>query len=132
MWSTRGKSRPTNGLNIEEFPVINITVVVKVKVNGSLCRKSALVWEKLQQAQLLNQIDRIVFAHENKPSSQGLSLAIQHQITAAPFFIVEQEDGSTQVYTAYSHFFQKVLNYQISEIEEISEIMASNPDLDFI
>ena len=111
---------------------MNITVVAKVKVDGSLCRKSARVWEKLQQAQLLNQIDRIVFAQANKPSNQGLSLAIQHQVAAAPFFIVEQEDGSTQVYTAYSDFFQKVLNYQVSEIEEISEIMASNPDLDFI
>ena len=109
-----------------------ITVVKKVKADGNLCRKSAEVWEKLKEAQLLGQIDRIVFAQENKPSSQGLSLAIQHQVTAAPFFIVEQEDGSTQVYTAYSRFLQEVLNYQVSESEEISEMMASNPDLDFI
>ena len=111
---------------------MKITVVAKVKVDGSLCRKSARVWQKLQQAQLLNQIDRIIFAHANKPSNQGLSLAIEHQVTAAPFFIVEQEDGYTQVYTAYSRFLKEAFDYQVSESEEISEMMASNPDLDFI
>lgn len=109
-----------------------ITVVKKVKVDGSLCRKSAEVWEKLKEAQLLNRIDRIVFAHADRPSSLGRSLANQHKVTAAPFFIVEQEDGSTQVYTIYSHFLKEVLNYRVSESEEISEMMASNPDLDFI
>lgn len=57
---------------------MKITVVKKVRADGSLCPKSAEVWEKLKQAQLLNQIDCIIFAHEDKPSSQGISLAIQH------------------------------------------------------
>ncbi len=111
---------------------MNITVVKKVKANGNLCRKSAEVWEKLTEARLLSQIDRVIFAQENQPSSQGMSLAIQYQVRAAPFFIVEQENGSTQIYTAYSRFCKEVLNYQVAESETISEIMASHPELDFI
>lgn len=111
---------------------MKITVVKKVKTDGNLCRKSAEVWEKLKEAQLLSQIDCIIFAHEDKPSSQGISLAIKHQVTAAPFFIVEQVDGSIQVYTAYSILLKEVFNYQVSESEKISEVMASDPYLDFI
>lgn len=103
-----------------------------MKTDGSLCRKSAKVWQELEQARLLGHIDRIVFAHEGQPSSLGMSLAIQHQVQAAPFFLVEREDDSIQVYTAYSRFLKEVLNYQVSESDEISEMMASYPDLDFI
>ena len=119
-------------MKIDQFPAMKITVVAKVKADGNLCRKSAEVWEKIRKARLLNQIDCLVFAHENKPFSQGLSLAVRHEVTTAPFFIVEQEDGYTQVYTAYSRFLKEAFDYQVSESEEISEMMASNPDLDFI
>lgn len=111
---------------------MNITVVAKIKADGNLCRKSAEVWEKLREARLLNQIDRLVFAHEQKPSSLGLSLAVKHEVTTAPFFIVEQGDGYTQVYTAYSRFLKEVLDYKVSESEEILEIMTSHTELDFI
>ncbi len=90
---------------------MKITIVKKVKEDGSLCRKSAEVWSELQEARLLSHIDRIVFAHEHKPQGKGMSLAIKHQVSKAPFFIVEQENNPSQVYTDYSQFLREVLKY---------------------
>ncbi|MCC0177785.1 hypothetical protein I4641_12425 [Waterburya agarophytonicola K14] len=110
---------------------MNIIMVKKIRPDGSLCRKSAEVSEKLQQLNLSDRINRVVFADEREFFSPGLELARQHGVTAAPFFVVEQED-STQVYTKYSRFFKEVLGHQTSETEEISEIMAQHSDLDFL
>ncbi|NEO30261.1 MAG: hypothetical protein F6K36_07425 [Symploca sp. SIO3C6] len=111
---------------------MNITMVKKIKVNGYPCRKSANVLADLEKLGLMNQINQIVAADERQPSSHGLHLALQHEVKAAPFFIVENKDGSTNVYTAYTRFLKEVLEQQVSENEEVSEIMSQNPDLDFI
>lgn len=110
---------------------MNITIVKKIRPDGSLCRKSAAVSSKLERLNLSDRIDRVVFADEREYSSPGLELARKHGVQAAPFFIVEQEE-KTQVYTKYSRFFKEVLGHQTAEQEEIEEIMAQNPDLDFI
>lgn len=110
---------------------MNITIVKKIKPDGSLCRKSAEVSDKLNQLNLSDRINRVVFADDRDYSSPGLELARIHGVAAAPFFIVEQENN-TKVYTKYSRFFKEVLGHQTSEQEEINEIMAQHPDLDFI
>ena len=110
---------------------MNITIVKKIRSDGRLCRKSAEVSQKLDQLNLSDRINRVVFADEREYSSPGLELAKRHGVQAAPFFIVEQEE-ITRVYTKYSRFLKEILGYQISESEEINEIMAQHPDLDFI
>jgi hypothetical protein len=111
---------------------MKITMVKKIKADSSPCRKSADVLEKLEKSGLIDRIDRIVVADEREPSSEGLALALRHKVEAAPFFIVENDDGSTRVYTAYFRFLKDVLDQKISESEELSELMDQNPDLDFI
>ncbi|MEL6581438.1 MAG: hypothetical protein AAFO76_03850 [Cyanobacteria bacterium J06607_15] len=110
---------------------MNITIVKKIRADGSLCRKSAEVSDKLNRLNFSDRIDQVVFADEREYSSPGLELARRHGVKAAPFFIVEQEDR-TRIYTKYSRFFKEIFGYQTSESEEINEIMAQNPDLDFI
>ncbi len=112
---------------------MHITVVKKIKQNGHLCAKSARVMSELDDLGLLNQIDRIVEADERQiETSEGYQLATQHQVEAAPFFIVAYEDGSTQVFTAYYRFLKEVFKITASEADEVNEMMAQNPDLDFI
>ncbi len=111
---------------------MNITAVKKIKVDGSPCRKCVDVFDKLEQSGAIKQIDRVVIADERDPSSEGMVLASKHNVEAAPFFIVENDDGSTRIYTVYSRFLKEVLDQKIAESEEISEIMEQNPDLDFI
>ncbi len=110
---------------------MNIIMVKKIKPDGSLCGKSAEVSEKLEKLNLSDLINNVVFADEREFFSPGLELARKHGVDAAPFFIVEKEN-STQVYTKYSRFLKEVLGHQTSETEEIAEIMAQHPDLDFI
>lgn len=111
---------------------MKITLVKKIKADGSPCRKCGNVLDKLEQSGLIKQIDQVVVADERDPSSEGMVLASKHNVEAAPFFIVENDDGSTHLYTVYSRFLKEVLDQKIAESEEISEIMDQNPDLDFI
>jgi hypothetical protein len=53
-------------------------------------------------------------------------------VDQAPFFMVEREDGSVQIYTIFYRFLKEVLNSQASEQEEIAELMRQNPDLDHL
>lgn len=110
---------------------MNITMVKKIRPDGSFCRKSAEVSDKLDRLNLSDRINDVVFADEREFFSPGLELARRHGVKAAPFFIVERDD-LTQVYTKYSRFLKEVLGHRTSETEEISEIMAQHPDLDFI
>ncbi len=110
---------------------MNIIMVKKIKQDGSLCRKSAEVSQKLKQLNLSERINSVIFADERQFMSPGLELARKYGIMAAPFFVVEQ-DNSTHIYTQYSRFLNEVLGHQLAETEEIAEIMAQNPDLDFI
>ena len=73
-----------------------------------------------------------VDADERNPQSEGFALALEYSVEAAPFFIVEQEDGSKAIYTAYGRFLKDVFNHEISETKQALEILSQNPDLDFI
>ena len=111
---------------------MKITLVKKIKADGSPCRKCGNVLDKLDQSGLMKQIDQVVVADERDSSSEGMVLASKYNVETAPFFIVENDDGSTRVYTVYSRFLKEVLDRKVAESEEISEIMDQNPDLDFI
>jgi predicted GTPase len=110
---------------------LNITLVTKVKLDGHPCRKSAKVLNHLKKLDLLSKIDTIIAADERKPSSEGFHLALKHQIDTAPFFIIQKNDA-TDIYTSYGVFLRNVFKQQISEQEEIFEIMAQTPFLEFI
>ena len=111
---------------------MKITLVKKINKDGNFCRKCVNVVEKLEKKGLMGRIDQIVVADEREPSSEGLDLAIKHGVEAAPFFIVDHEDGSTQGYSTSVRFFKEILNQKTSEREEVSEIMDRYPELDFI
>ena len=112
---------------------MHIKLVQKIKLDGNSCRKSARVLNSLKELNLIDQIDEIIAADErNQSNSEGFSLASQYQVSSAPFFIVENDEGITRIYTAYYRFMKDVFQISVSEEEEISEMMAQNPDLDYI
>ncbi len=111
---------------------MHITMVKKIMKDGSPCRKCADVLTQLEENKLLDKIDQIVIADERDPDSEGMILAQQHKVDLAPFFVVEEDGQATKIYTVYFKFVKEVLSEQISEEEEIKEIMQQNPDIDFI
>ena len=59
-------------------------------------------------------------------------LAKKHDVNLAPFFVVEEEDQVTKIYTVYFKFVKEVLSEGVSEQQEIKEIMDQNTDLDYL
>jgi hypothetical protein len=111
---------------------MTITLVKKIKQNGQPCAESARVLADLEERGLLPQIHQVITADERNLSSQGYALAAQYQVETAPFFIVTEENGGIQVYRAYHLFLQDIFDQETSEADKMAEIIAQNPDLDFI
>ena len=111
---------------------MHITLIKKIKSDGAPCRKCAEVEQRLTESGLMHRIDRVVIADEREPQGEGIALARKHGVDTAPFFIVQPDEGPAQIYTVYFRFLKEVLRQESSEQEEIAEIMARNPDLDFI
>lgn len=110
-----------------------ITLVKKILVDGSPCKKCADVLEKLESSGQIARINRIVVADERDPDSEGMQLAKQYHVERAPFFIVERGDEQeAEIYTVYFKFVREVLEQQGDETAELQEIIKDNPDLDFI
>jgi len=82
----------------------HITFVKKILADGELCKKCQEVSERLESEGLLNAIDHIAIADERDADSEGARLAKQHNVSRAPFFIVEGEHGDTTVYDIYFKF----------------------------
>jgi len=90
------------------------------------------VESRLNKSGHMNKIDSVVIADERDLNSEGMLLAKKHNVTLAPFFIVEDSQGSVKIYTVYFKFLKEILDTKSTEAEEISEIMDNNPDLDYI
>ncbi len=111
---------------------MNITMVKKIKKDGSPCRKCLDILRQLEENDLINQIDQIVVADEREPDSEGMLLARKYKVEQAPFFVVEEDNQPVKIYTVYFKFVKEVLSEGVSEQQEIKEIMDQNTDLDYL
>ncbi|MGH1438843.1 MAG: hypothetical protein ACRBBR_01930 [Cellvibrionaceae bacterium] len=88
---------------------MKITLVKKILADGSPCKKCGEVIEKIEAANQMQYIDNIVIANEADKSSEGMVLAAKYEVSRAPFFIVEQDDGTTEIFTIYFKLVKEVL-----------------------
>lgn len=88
---------------------MKITLVKKILVDGSPCAKCRDVEERLEQNDQLRFIDETLIADERDSESPGMQLAREHNVSRAPFFLVENEDAEPQIYTVYFKFAKEVL-----------------------
>jgi hypothetical protein len=110
---------------------MQVTLVKKIKMDGTPCRKCAEVEERLDAGGLTGRIDRVIIADERDATSEGMRLAAALGVDAAPFFIVE-DGGKQTIYTSYIKLLKEVLEAKTSEEEEAKHILANNNDLDFL
>ena len=113
-------------------PSRHITLVKKILASGEPCRKCGDVEARLKRSGQWQQIDEVVIADERDPGSPGMQMANQLGIDRAPFFIVDHDEADRQIYTVYYKFVNEVLNKPITGQQAAAEILADNPDLDFI
>ena len=111
---------------------MTITMVKKIKADGTPCRKCEEVTRRLEDAGLTDHIDEIVIADENNPESKGMLLAEKYNIDRAPFFIVEEDGAEPRIYTVFMKFLREVLQTEVSEADAARDIIDASPDLDYI
>jgi hypothetical protein len=108
-----------------------ITLVKKIRADGSPCRKCDDVAERLEQDGLSDRIDEVVVADERDPESDGMAVAQRYGVERAPFFIVERAGQAPQIYTVYMRLRREVLEQKGDEREEVAELMET-AGLDFL
>lgn len=111
---------------------MRISMIKKIKEDGTPCRKCAEVEQRLQESGLLTRIDQVIIADERDPDSAGMRLAAQYGIDRAPFFLVEEEGAPPRIYTVYLKFLKEVLGSESTEHDEVRDIMDKNQDLDYL
>lgn len=111
---------------------MKITLVKKIKLDGSPCKKCEDVQQKMEAADQMSAIDEVLLADERDASSPGMVLARRYNVDQAPFFVVEREGFAPEIYTVYFKFVKEILNQKTREEDELKEILNDNPDLDFL
>ena len=99
---------------------MHIKFVKKIKADGEPCRKCVEVEQRLRDAGLLSRIDEIVIADETDPKSEGMRLAREFQVEAAPFFIVQNDAGEISVYTIFIKFLKEVLQADLDQKRHVA------------
>lgn len=74
-------------------------MVKKILANGEPCAKCAQAEDLLRRRDLWGSVDEVVVADERDASSKGMQLAKEHDVSLAPFFLVEQ-DGHVELLTS--------------------------------
>jgi len=111
------------GSSSEEQAMPRVIMVQKVLRNGTPCANSEEARAMLERDGQLGNIT-VLDADVKDFKSPGWSLAAQHNVDAAPFFVVE--DGkSARLYTMYSRLKSEILDTDSleSELPPSSEAM---------
>ncbi|HEX4351797.1 MAG TPA: phosphoadenylyl-sulfate reductase [Polyangiales bacterium] len=76
---------------------MHVTMVKKQLAGGAPCRKCAEAEELIKGRGLWGRIDKVVWAIEGQPASEGFQLGARYGVETAPFFVVRDESGREQV-----------------------------------
>ena len=112
---------------------LKITMVSKIRLDGTPCPKCADVKQRLEALGLTERIDAVVIADERNPQSPGVLLAQRHNVDLAPFFVVE--DGQqTRIYTVFMRLLREVLQSKADGADGNSaqDVLRANPELDLL
>ena len=122
---------------------MTITMVSKIRLDGTACPKCEDVKQRLEALGLMSRIDATVMADERDSQSAGALLAAQHKVSLAPFFIVEdrgvedsgvEDGGRTRIYTVFMRFLREVLQStpQADAAQDARDVLRANPELDLL
>ncbi len=120
---------------MKKASIKNVIYVKKILADGEMCRKCAQVTQRLQEDDLFDTIDQVIIADERNPESEGLRLAQEYKVSRAPFFIVEREDGNSEVYDIYLKFKKAVAKSDAQAKEttaDLIDLIDQHPELDYI
>lgn len=105
---------------------MTIIMVKKRLDSGGPCKKCEQAEDMLKTRKLWGLIDRVVWADDAAPDSEGYRLAQQHGVDLAPFFIWENGEGA-RVYTSALEFAKEAARARVSDGEQMAEAEALVP-----
>lgn len=112
---------------------MKITLVKKIKADGTPCAKCQDVDERLERDGLRPLIERVVWADERDPDSEGMRLARALDMDRAPFFVIDDDTGGREVFDVYLRFKQRVArDREEMQARDLADIVDQHPDLALI
>ncbi len=109
-----------------------ITLVKKILTNGLPCKRCAEMLHKLEASGHIGIINSIVIADERDSNSPGMLLAKKFNVDQAPFFILEQQSGETNILTTYSEFLEKAAGQAADKTTALQDFYKNSNELDFL
>lgn len=110
---------------------MKVTLVKKIKTDGAPCAKCADIDSRIERDGLAHRIDRVVFADERRPDSEGMQLARELGVSRAPFFVVE-DAGRRECFDVYLRFKQRVCSLDTARTRDLADLVEQHPDLGLI
>ena len=110
---------------------MKVTLVKKIKIDGAPCAKCVDIDSRIQRDGLADRIDRVVWADERLPDSEGMRLARELGISRAPFFVVE-DGGRREWFDVYLRFKQRVGGRAAAHSRDLADLVDQHPDLGLI
>jgi phosphoadenosine phosphosulfate reductase len=77
---------------------MHVTMVKKQLSTGAACQKCIMAEDLLRDRGLWERIDRVVWAVEDQPESEGMQLGRRFGAEHAPFFVVRDGSGDEQLF----------------------------------
>lgn len=98
---------------------MKITLVKKRLADGNWCNKCQEVDALMHKHGHYDKINEVLVADEKDPLSPGMMVATRLKVERAPFFVVERDDGTEDVYTVYLKFAKEVLNLSGEDLKRV-------------
>lgn len=101
-------------------------IMVKKKLkDGSDCRKCSETTDYLRARGLWDNVDEVIWAHEDDPESPGMQLGARLGVERAPFFVV-QENGAETVYLSVLQLVRDRFADQVSTTDAARTVDADD------
>jgi phosphoadenosine phosphosulfate reductase len=89
---------------------MHVTMVKKRLASGEPCKKCIEAEDLLRSRGVWGRIDQVVWAVEDEPESEGMQLARQYGVEAAPFFLVKDGGADAVPYSSVLRFMREKLD----------------------
>jgi phosphoadenosine phosphosulfate reductase len=87
--------------------VHRVTMVKKRLAGGQPCRKCQQAEDLLRSRGAWERVDRVLWADESEPDGEGMRLARRHGIDTAPFFVIDEGNGTQVAYASVLKLLQE-------------------------
>lgn len=121
---------------------MHVTMVKKQLSSGADCRKCAMAEGLLRERGLWGHIDRVVWAVEGQPESEGMRLGQRFGVATAPFFVVRDAVGDERAVESTVHLMRSlgpseravppVAPFDPGEVVAIAPKLAASAPVDIV